>query len=285
MSNNRVQKFDKNGKYLMTIGKRGQGPGEFEQPARVRVESTGGMIYVKDQAYAIEIFDPQGNFRKSVKADHVVHEFQVDGNGKIWPILIKYTEVETLHLLCRYNEDGIQERILEEFPYTQIIKRQGGMIMGATTGQELAIHLAKLDDASFVYGYSGKYLLTVIDLEGKALLKIQKEEVSPKFTNKEKDRFRKHGLPGQKPYFYSLFTDDQGRIYVQRNKTWAEEEDIKKEIDVFSREGYFLFKTTMPKSTMVIRDGYLYAFKISSEDEIAERYRIKNWARLPVSIR
>jgi hypothetical protein len=28
----RIQKYDKNGKYLQTIGRQGQGPGEFEQP-------------------------------------------------------------------------------------------------------------------------------------------------------------------------------------------------------------------------------------------------------------
>lgn len=38
MNNYRIQKIDKNGKYLQTIGRWGQGPGEFEQPTIIRLE-------------------------------------------------------------------------------------------------------------------------------------------------------------------------------------------------------------------------------------------------------
>jgi hypothetical protein len=67
-----------------------------------------------------------------------------------------------------------------------------------------------------------------------------------------------------------------GRIYVQRNNTWAEEGDIQKEIDVFSRDGYFLYRTKLPKHTAVIRSGSVYALEVN-DDEIVKRFKIKNW--------
>jgi len=45
--NRRIQKYDKNGKYLKTIGRRGQGPDEFEFPKFICINPTG-KIYIND---------------------------------------------------------------------------------------------------------------------------------------------------------------------------------------------------------------------------------------------
>jgi hypothetical protein len=45
--NYRIQKFDKSGNYLQTIGGRGQGPGEFEQPMWIHIDLKDS-IYVYD---------------------------------------------------------------------------------------------------------------------------------------------------------------------------------------------------------------------------------------------
>ena len=33
-----------------------------------------------------------------------------------------------------------------------------------------------------------------------------------------------------------------------------------KEVDIFSQEGYYLYRTVLPPNTTVIKDGYLYFF-------------------------
>lgn len=71
------------------------------------------------------------------------------------------------------------------------------------------------------------------------------------------------------------------RIYVQRNqiKDKGANDKRDKEIDVFSKDGYFLFKTTLPANTCVIRDGYIYQHALDEEEggEYVKRYRIRNW--------
>ena len=60
--NSRVVKFSKEGKYLLDWGKRGTGPGEFNTPHSVAVDSKG-MVYVSDRENnRIQIFDPNGKF-------------------------------------------------------------------------------------------------------------------------------------------------------------------------------------------------------------------------------
>jgi len=60
--NSRVVKFSKEGKYLLDWGKRGTGPGEFNTPHSVAVD-TKGTVYVSDRENnRIQLFDPNGKF-------------------------------------------------------------------------------------------------------------------------------------------------------------------------------------------------------------------------------
>jgi DNA-binding beta-propeller fold protein YncE len=60
--NSRVVKFSKEGKYLLTWGKPGSGPGEFHIPHSVGVDSKG-TVYVSDRENnRIQIFDANGKF-------------------------------------------------------------------------------------------------------------------------------------------------------------------------------------------------------------------------------
>jgi DNA-binding beta-propeller fold protein YncE len=60
--NSRVVKINKDGKFLLTWGKRGTGPGEFNIPHSVAVDSKG-TVYVSDRENnRIQIFDADGKF-------------------------------------------------------------------------------------------------------------------------------------------------------------------------------------------------------------------------------
>ncbi len=62
--NSRVVKFSKEGRYLLTWGKRGTAPGDFNLPHSVAVDSRG-RVYVSDRENnRIQIFDANGKFLK-----------------------------------------------------------------------------------------------------------------------------------------------------------------------------------------------------------------------------
>jgi DNA-binding beta-propeller fold protein YncE len=61
-TNARIVKFDKTGKFLKTWGKKGTGPGEFDAPHGLAMDSTG-KLYVADRSNSrIQIFDQDGKF-------------------------------------------------------------------------------------------------------------------------------------------------------------------------------------------------------------------------------
>ena len=60
--NNRVVKFDRNGRFLLTWGTPGDGPGEFNQPHTITLDSRG-RVFVGDRSNSrIQIFEPDGTF-------------------------------------------------------------------------------------------------------------------------------------------------------------------------------------------------------------------------------
>jgi DNA-binding beta-propeller fold protein YncE len=62
--NSRVVKFDKDGRFLMAWGKKGKGPGEFNLPHAVRIDSRG-MVYVADRENdRVQVFDERGKFMR-----------------------------------------------------------------------------------------------------------------------------------------------------------------------------------------------------------------------------
>jgi DNA-binding beta-propeller fold protein YncE len=61
-SNARVVKFSKSGKFLMEWGKKGSGPGEFDTPHAIAVDSHE-RVYVADRSNnRIQVFDANGKF-------------------------------------------------------------------------------------------------------------------------------------------------------------------------------------------------------------------------------
>jgi hypothetical protein len=67
--NSRIQKFSANADYLATIGKRGQGPGDFNDPVSLDIDSND-YLYVSERGNnRIQIFSPEGNDYKIFRID------------------------------------------------------------------------------------------------------------------------------------------------------------------------------------------------------------------------
>jgi sugar lactone lactonase YvrE len=60
--NARIMKFDKNGKFIKTWGRKGMGPGEFDVIHTLAFDSQGRLFVGDRQNNRIQIFDQNGNF-------------------------------------------------------------------------------------------------------------------------------------------------------------------------------------------------------------------------------
>ena len=60
--NNRLLKFDKTGKFIKEWGKLGKGPGEFDQPHALAMDSKGRLFVGDRNNNRVQIFDQNGTF-------------------------------------------------------------------------------------------------------------------------------------------------------------------------------------------------------------------------------
>jgi DNA-binding beta-propeller fold protein YncE len=58
----RILKFDRTGKFLKSIGRRGKGPGEFDQPHALAMDSKGRLFVGDRSNNRIQILDQDGNY-------------------------------------------------------------------------------------------------------------------------------------------------------------------------------------------------------------------------------
>jgi sugar lactone lactonase YvrE len=61
-SNARILKFDKNGKFIRTWGKKGTGPGEFDTPHALLLDAQGRLLVADRGNTRIQVFDQEGKF-------------------------------------------------------------------------------------------------------------------------------------------------------------------------------------------------------------------------------
>jgi DNA-binding beta-propeller fold protein YncE len=60
--NSRITKFDKNGKFIKVIGKKGSGPGEFIEAHSLAMDSAGRLFVADRSNNRVQILDQDGNF-------------------------------------------------------------------------------------------------------------------------------------------------------------------------------------------------------------------------------
>jgi DNA-binding beta-propeller fold protein YncE len=84
--NSRIVKFDRDGNFLKSWGKYGTGPGEFNLPHTVAVDSQGN-VYVGDRENKrIQIFDSDGNFLKEWNGIGYPYGLFISADQHVWMI-------------------------------------------------------------------------------------------------------------------------------------------------------------------------------------------------------
>ena len=78
---NRVVKYDRDGKFILRFGERGVGPGEFEYPRAIALDSSG-RVYVLGFRKVI-IFDDGGSFVKSFSIDFMGIDIALNDKGNL----------------------------------------------------------------------------------------------------------------------------------------------------------------------------------------------------------
>ena len=288
-----IKKYDRQGKYLQTIGRQGQGPGEFERPFTLSFDKNGNIYVIQMQK--VQVFDRNGVYIKSIPLSFFVMDFTPDGEGNIIVAGRVRTESTQNMGVLIIGPEGETIKKIAEFPGIPIHET------GMTVSHEYSptIRFSAMEDRGIIYGYNQEYRLYCTYWSGVNIFIIEKSEPQHTITRQEKNKIidtiqkntaraelgwskeiveKMANLPKHRPFFNGILVDDKGRIYVKKLKSVLDDSKVL-DYDIFGPEGLYLYSAQLSIAPFSIKGGYMYHTTFSEESGEVKviRSRIKNW--------
>ncbi len=162
--NFRVLKFDKNGKFLWKIGRRGQGPGEFERPYKIKIASRNNVA-VLDYFFKIHFFSPDGKYLSTLKPQKMISNIEFLNDGRV--LVSLFARGKFGYTAEFWSEDG---KFLSDFPdkYSYGPELSSGGMLGMMMG------LNKSKNRIFL-SIPDRYEIREYNLKGNCLRKIRRD--------------------------------------------------------------------------------------------------------------
>lgn len=268
-----IKVFDKNGKYLMTIGRPGQGPGELNGPSAISVNQNELMVHGLGRRFSFFSFD--GEFLRNVSAKETWALYsRIDSKGNI---IVTEGLMDPDFFCYKVKKFDPNMNLLAEIATSPApdARKSVNLFM------PIAYWLIDKND-NIVYGYPKDYEIQIFNPKGKLIKKITKEYDPVEVTEEEKEE-RIEDIPPQikNRYVFSkyhsayrrFFLDDEGRIFIQ---TWEKigDEDTYY-YDVFDREGRYIAKIPLRMRPLICEKGKLYTIEEDEEGyQVAKRYKV-----------
>jgi hypothetical protein len=270
-----VEVFNKYGEYINTIGKGGDGPGEFFRPRNV-VCSNQEMLAVGGM-FRISFFSLSGEFLNSINptASGIIL-FNVDSQGNIISLCMHFRDEITKFELKKFSPE-----LDEIFTYETAQKSSSGRDGFNPFTPVLRWDLFKNDNVVCGYPKDG-YKLKIYDKEGTLVKEIHREYIPEPITENDKNAILKIldmapetevSTPSVKYPFRWIYSDDEGRIFVQTWKFVNNGEGFY--YDIFNADGKYLSKVPLKFEPLVIKQGKLYTI-VKDKDgyQYIKRYKV-----------
>jgi hypothetical protein len=262
-----VKKFDSSGKFLKTIGREGQGPGEFSWPFALAV--TADRLFVYDMRNnRVCALSPEGEFIKSVPVltgEGRPRKMNSLPNGDLVVGMVKtdFREMEKPqnYSVEIYSPDLEHKRTIftQEVMENKYMRLEQGL---ANIPQPFSpfVHWDVLKDGRIVIAYAKNYEIFVFDAEKGKIGSFSRAYEPVKVTKKDEEQFfagmsytadggtvrqgapdhivKNTEFPKHKPPFFNLLADPEGNILVFTHRSNKEEEW--KYFEAFTPEGKYL---------------------------------------------
>ena len=290
--NRRVQKYDRNGKYMATIGRQGQGPGEFGHPSEIFLDSHGKIWIFDFGARAFKVFTDDGVYDKNVVVMAMLQQAFILDNGYIigWRDFLRAPEGPRTEVV-KIDPDTAELKTIAAY----VTKKKESRPYVAIHYYSHGLHLCRIDSATFCYGFDSEYKIHIADGTGKTIRIIEKFTEPIPISHAEKEKTAEEGVyrstgiempdkvsdldfPAHRPFFRRLIADEMGRIYVLKVPSILENDNIN-EFEIFGADGVFLYRLSLPFMPRLIASGFIY--EIRRDEDTGEvtivRHKIKNW--------
>lgn len=238
--NFRIQKYNREGEYLLSIGRSGQGPGELSRPVCLDVDMEEN-IYVLDVGNRrLQVYNSDGAHRRDIKIENIPAKF----------LLFKSKEILLVNQGIIIDVDESNKKPLPLFR----IADQDGNVLGKfgvpenfddvlLNNRGNKINLAVDENDNVFVSFRSRNRIDKYGPDRKLLVRIDRP-LDYSLAFKKGKVGEEYGVPSitQMPEFPIVSTgidiDDQGRIWVLTQKRQlSEEEKMHMEVDIVRTQG------------------------------------------------
>ena len=266
-----IKIFDRDGAYLKTVSKKGQGPGELGLPRPISITSKNEIMIPDLMNRRLTFFSLEGEFIKNIStAEMSLFSTKIDTQGNIIGMVSVREEGNSRYELKKFDPDLNYIYSIASSPLPTINNFDPFMAV-------LRWDLNNNDQV--VFGYPKTYEIRISDSDGNEVKKITKEYDPVEVTQEEIEELEEMP-PGIKvsmskfhPAYNRIFVDDELRIFVS---TW---EKIKEGegyyYDVFDGDGKYIAKIPLKVRPQTWKNGKLYTIEEDEDGfQYVKRYRV-----------
>ena len=304
-----VKKYDHEGSYLKSIGRPGQGPGEFQNISEVRFDVEGN-IYLNDVAnQRISILSKEGDYLRGIKVPSIFERLLINSKGFY---IAMYTDVleegqgrKWDYVYGLFNDEF---NLVEEFLRLHQEVKAPSQRTEDTVAKVMADLLSAMAFEPFVnyvldtndliyFGYPKSYEIKVFSSEGKLIKIIQRGFEPLKINGRHKEYFQQNQgerflarMPGRtkalkekifslieypeyKPAYERFALMENGWIFVVVDSV---SHDLKL-VDIFDENGEYLaqFETDISTDWLFFNNGKAYAVATVDDYKFIKRYKFE----------
>jgi hypothetical protein len=279
-----IRVFDRQGRFLRTIGKKGQGPGEFQYPLFIQISNQEEIFIFDVFVNKLQRFSKAGLFINAVLSRVPgINLIKVDSEGRMIGSRGGLEPIGGRELKILNSEGNLLMDIAKAEP--DLTKRD---IREFDIGKpRLCFSVSRKDH--IYWGFPDRYEIKVVDASGKLLKIIRNQSKRIDISVEDKAVFEKNYVVELKrgwklvfrdqfPFFDDISLDDQERLFV-RTYEKAEGSPERFFYDIFNPEGKYLAKIPIAanlNSRSVWKNGKLYTRETDPEGfEKITRYRVE----------
>ncbi len=256
-----IYTFSENGEFITSFGVLGQGPHEMEYPNEIIAVPDQGIWIIEDPKQKYHVFDEQGHAVEEKKISSGFESLYPLENGMFLMKRLIVGDMSSPYFTLSmglYDKDFHIMRELDEFKKVPN-KNKAALIQEKIVNGIEYIFLSEEEGGRIYLGNSERsYEISVFDLEGTLLHKIQKEYSPVPVSSEYKENYLKPFKKFMPDYakkiyfpecwhaFHSFFLDDQGRLYVM---TYEPGENPGEHMyDIFNEDGVFIARMSLNAS-------------------------------------
>lgn len=283
-----IKLFGPDGGFLRTMGRKGQGPGEFGLPIMLLITPAQEILVHDLGQRTLKFFDLQGNYLRQIS---IADKFQFTG-----PKILPDGRIVGSHLVPAEKPSAVLKIFSPELePVATLVTLPvepppvlNYFASNSMTGLRWNLNCRN----EIVWGdfLNPEYTLYIHDQSGKHVRTISREYVGARIGIADKAGLLKKmfgdnpvppqwdiRFPERFPPFSGTSHDDEGRLYVKTHESAGQEGP--ETYDVFDSDGRYAARVSLEVPLMVLKKGFLYTI-VENPDGFREAKRYKmRWSR------